>query len=256
MPSASVMLLSVLVLAVALLYSTVGHAGASGYLAVMALTGVAPEVMRPISLSLNIIVATITTIRFMRAGHFSWPLFWPFALASIPAAALGGAIALPADIYRPLVGIVLLFSAWRLATARTAATDPDAAEPQRPPRLPVSLGVGAVLGLLSGLSGTGGGIFLSPVLLLCGWASVRRTAAVSAAFILVNSIAGLAGLVVSGQPIPQEAYPMFASWSIAVVIGGLVGSYLGAHRLGTITLRRLLALVLVVAGAKLVLQSV
>jgi uncharacterized membrane protein YfcA len=242
---------------VALLYSTVGHAGASGYLAAMALAGVSASLMKPTSLTLNVVVATIATIQFARAGHFSWRLFWPFAAASVPAAFLGGRAALPAEVYGPLVGAVLLFSAWRLAaTARSErAQRVDAAE-TRPPKVGVALGVGAALGLLSGLTGTGGGIFLSPLVLLMGWATARRTAAVSAAFILMNSVSGLAGLVSAGRYPGREALGAMAVWAACVVAGGLIGSRLGARKLETATLRRLLAAVLVVAGAKLVMTAI
>ncbi len=242
-------LLAVLILIVATLYSTVGHGGASGYLAAMALMGVAPSVMKPTSLILNILVASIATMQFARSGHFRWRLLWPFAVASIPAAMLGGAMALPGSIYKPLIGVVLLASAWRLAMPMSVtATERE----QRDPSLLLSSAIGAGLGLLSGLSGTGGGIFLSPILLLRGWASARQTAAVSAAFILVNSIAGLAGLLASGQPLPVELARWWIPWSLAAIAGGLIGSNLGARRIQAPVLRRLLAIVLLIAGAKLV----
>ncbi len=241
-------ILALLILLVAALYSSVGHGGASGYLASMALLGVAPEVMKPASLVLNVLVSSIGSIQFARAGHFGWRLFWPFALASIPMALLGGYIHLPGAYYKPLIGAVLLLSAWRLAARpRSVVAVP------RPPAIPVALGVGAAIGLLAGLSGTGGGIFLSPLLLLLGWASVKQTAAVSAVFILVNSLSGLSGLLLSGRPIPDELGTWLGPWALAAVVGGFVGSRLGARRLAPPVLRRLLAAALVVAGAKLIL---
>ena len=240
----TILILAALFLIVAILYSCVGHAGASGYLATMALLGIATEVMKPTSLALNILVATIATVQFARAGCFSWRLFWPFAAASIPLAYIGGAIKLPGEYYRPLIGCVLLFSAWRLlATAARPATEP------RPPSIPVSLGVGAALGLLSGLSGTGGGIFLSPIMLLLGWADPRRTSGVAAAFILVNSIAGIIGLLSNHPTLPPT--PDLALWGVCVITGGLIGSTIGSRKLNPATLRRVLAVVLIVAGGKL-----
>lgn len=243
-------------LTVAILYSSVGHGGASGYLAVMTLLAIDTPLMRPVALCLNVLVASIATVQFYRAGHFKLALCCPFALASIPAAALGGAVTLPAHIYRPIIGVVLLFSAWRLAaTSFKPRPKPDAPaapmhQPTPPPR-PVALGVGAALGLLSGLTGTGGGIFLSPLLLLAGWADAKRTAAVSAAFILVNSISGLAGYFSKHEP-PEGLYPWIVPWGLVAIVGGAVGSSLGARRLPSPILKRLLAVVLLVAGLKLV----
>ncbi len=192
--------LALLIFVAAILYSSVGHAGASGYLAAMALMSVPPEVMRPTALCLNIIVATIGTIQFVRAGHFSWHLFWPFAITSIPCAFIGGALHLPYQYYKAAVGMVLLFAAVRLAYSamRTSHIEP------KPLLIFPALVAGAAIGLLAGLTGVGGGIFLSPLLLLANWAHVRQTAAVSVAFILVNSIAGLAGNWASVQYLPPQ----------------------------------------------------
>jgi len=252
MPLIGAVALLMLFVVVAALYSSVGHAGGSGYLAAMALMGVAPEVMKPTSLSLNVLVATIATVQFARAGHYSWRLFWPFALTAAPMAFVGGAITLPGAYYRPLIGAILLYSAWRLVIAGGGARAEDAERGAREPRVGVALAVGAGLGLLSGLSGTGGGIFLSPILLLCGWAKAKRTAAVSAAFILLNSISGLAGVMLSTRAIPEELVRWGWLWAIGAVTGGLVGSYFGAWRLAPLVLKRLLAVVLVVAGLKLI----
>ena len=235
------LLLAVAFFAAAVLYSSVGHAGASGYLAVMALAGMPVASMRPTALVLNLLVATIATVRFARAGLFSWSLFWPFALGSIPLAFVGGAISLPGHWYRTLVGIVL----W-VAAARLALNLPMT-KAELPPK-PVAIGCGAGIGLLAGLTGTGGGIFLSPLLLVMGWAETRQTGGVAAAFILVNSAAGLAGSPGSLGHLPAE----LPFWAAAVVIGGLIGAELGSRRIGTPTFRRLLAAVLVVAGMKLI----
>ena len=235
--------LAAAIFAVALLYSSVGHAGASGYIAVLALAGMAPAEIRPVALTLNVLVAVIGTVQFARAGHFSWSLFWPFAVLAVPAAFLGGWLQLPTEVFQVLVGLVLWFSAVRLVWRKVEPGDVV-----RRPRV-VALGSGAGIGFLSGLTGTGGGIFLTPLLLFCRWAHVREAAAVSALFILVNSSAGLAGYVSSGRP-----FPAFA-WSLAAVaaIGGLVGSRLGSRHLPVRAIAWCLAMVLLLAGGKLVL---
>jgi uncharacterized membrane protein YfcA len=230
---------------IALLYSTVGHAGASGYLATMALLSFPPAVMKPTALMLNIIVALVTTVRFAKAGYFSWRLFWPFALASVPMAYLGGGMHVETTIYKILVGIALVFAALHLILrSKVAPDDPGQAAF---PGIGASMAVGGGLGFLSGLTGVGGGIFLSPVLIIFHWAGLRRTAAVAAAFILLNSISGLAGYVQKGGAIPDH----MALWSVAVVSGGFIGSTLGATRFNSPVLRVLLSVMLVFAGLKL-----
>jgi uncharacterized protein len=230
---------------VAFLYSSVGHAGASGYIAVMTLFGVAPMVIRPTALVLNILVASIGTLQFWRAGHFSWKLFWPFALLSIPAAYLGGYLQPSASILRILIGIVLLFSAGRLVIRRS---DP----PQTfPPSRSVAISVGAALGFLAGLTGTGGGIFLTPLLLFCQWAHIRQAAAVSALFIWVNSIAGLVGYFTKVRSIPSLGLILAA----AAIIGGSIGSHLGSRRFAVRAISLFLAAVLLIAGTKLIFTS-
>src|SRR5437667_4647631 len=184
---------------IAFLYSTVGHAGASGYIAVMTLWGLAPTVIRPTALVLNILVASIGAFQFWRAGHFVWKLFWPFALLSIPAAYFGGYLQPSASVLRILIGLVLLFSAVRLIFRR--CDPPEVISPSRP----MAIGVGAGIGFLSGLTGTGGGIFLTPLLLFCRWARTKQASAVSALFILVNSIAGLVGFLRAKQTVPSLA---------------------------------------------------
>lgn len=228
--------------AAALLYSSVGHAGASGYLAVMAFLGLAPASMRPTALVLNLLVATLGARAFIAAGHFRWSLTWPFLVTSVPMAYLGGRLSLPVEAYRTLVGVVLLLSAVRLVVQLRTL---DVAG-RTPPRWLAWL-VGVVLGFLAGLTGVGGGIFLSPLLLLAGWASLRTTAATSVVFILANSAAGLLGQWDALHHIPPETW----QWAIAVVLGGLLGSWLGARRLPSPAIRVLLAVVLVVAGVKL-----
>lgn len=237
-------LLALLVFAAALLYSSVGHGGASGYLAAMGLVGVAAAVMKPTALALNVLVASVASLQFLRAGAFSWSVFWPFALGSVPLAFAGGAVTLPSPVYKQVVGAVLLYAAWRLLSH---AVRPAAAT--HPPPVPAALGVGAAIGLLSGLVGVGGGIFLSPLLLFMGWAGMRETAGVSALFILANSLAGLAGHLAGLSLLPAET-PVLAASACA---GGVIGSTFGARRLSTPALRLLLGVVLVVAGGKMLL---
>jgi uncharacterized membrane protein YfcA len=235
-------LLAVLFAGIAILYSSVGNAGASGYLAVMTLTGMAPAEMKSTSLLLNILVASITTVRFYRAGHFSWSLFWPFTIASVPCAFLGGVLMLPGALYQGLVRIFLVYAAYRLFWY------PDEAK-LRTTGIPwgLALLLGACLGFVSGLTGIGGGIFFSPLLLMMGWAEPRQSAGVSAAFILVNSVAGLCGDTLSVHALPHAA----SLWAGAVMVGGLIGSELGARQFAEVTLRRLLAVALAMAGLKL-----
>lgn len=228
----------------AALYSTVGHGGASAYLAVMALFSVAPETMRPTALALNLVVAGLGMWRYGRAGQTDWRLLASFVIAAAPAAFIGGGIALPPDIYRPVVGVVLWLAAIRLfwRPARLAGREPA------PPPLLVSLPAGAALGLLAGLTGTGGGIFLSPLIILFGWADVRKTSGIAAGFIFLNSVAGLAGNYASVRALPAEL-----PWLIAAVAAGaLLGTWLGSARLPKPALLRWLGLVLIVAGAKLI----
>ncbi len=239
------LVLALLILIVAALYSTVGHGGGSGYLGAMALLGYSPAVMRPAALLLNLLVAGIGSWKWYRAGHFRWSLFWPFALASIPAAFVGGMIALPSRAYKVAVGIVLVYSAIMLFfTARAIAETA-----LRRPTLAASLVIGALLGLLSGMVGVGGGIFLSPILLFFGWANARETAATSVVFILVNSASGLLGGIRGVANVPMGA---FVIWALAAGIGGYIGSSYGSRVFPTTTLRRFLAAVLVIAGVKLI----
>lgn len=232
---------------IALLYSTVGHAGASGYLATMALLSFPPAVMKPTALALNIIVALVTSFRFYQAGHFSWRLFWPFALASVPMAYLGGSLGIHATVYKILVGLALLFAAAHLIIRSRASFNQE--EGVKRPGMIASLGVGGVIGFISGLTGVGGGIFLSPVLIIMNWAGLRKTSAIAAVFILVNSISGLAGFIRQGGALPDH----FAWWSVAVVTGGFIGSTLGATKFNSPALRALLGVVLFMAGMKLVM---
>lgn len=232
-----------LVFLAALAYASVGHGGASGYLAITALLGFAPAQMAPSALILNILVSGLAFIVYRRAGHYDPALLWPFALASVPAAFAGGLLTVPRGAYSGLLVAALLFAALRLALSR----------PQDSVRLPaaipmrIALPIGAVIGLLSGIVGVGGGIFLSPILILMGWADAKRTAAASAGFILVNSLAGLYGHA-SRNPVDAAGLLPLV---MAAFSGGLIGSYLGANRFGDVLLRRALAMVLIVAATKL-----
>lgn len=240
-------ILAALFLVAALLYASVGHAGASAYLAAMALVGVAPDVMRPTALTLNVLVATIVVLRFRRAGFLELRPLVPLVAGSIPMALIGGSIDLPDAAYRPLVALVLLVGAWRLATSGSADSREEAAVPRIPPVAGVA--AGAVIGALAGLTGTGGGIFLTPLLVLAGWSGARHAAGLSGAFILANSVSGIAGLLLGGSGTWSPALPL---WLGAVFVGGLVGAELGSARYSVLGLRRVLAVVLVLAAAKLV----
>jgi uncharacterized membrane protein YfcA len=240
-------LLAALIFGAAVLYSSVGHAGASGYLAAMALFSVPPDTMKPTALMLNVLVASIATFRFLRAGRFSWPVFWPLALVSVPCAFVGGFLVLPGDLYRPLVGCVLVFAALK-SVHRASSPDPGAI--RQPPRAGFLL-AGASIGLLSGLTGVGGGIFLSPLLIFLRWSSVTATSGIAAAFILLNSMAGLAGLL-TRTPVLPDALPV---WAIAAVAGGFIGASYGSRRLGSPAIQRILALVLLIAGGKMILAT-
>lgn len=247
------LLIAALILVVAVLYSTVGHAGASGYLAAMALFGVTPAVMKPTALTLNIIVATVGTIRFTRAGFFSWRTFWPFAAASIPAAFIGGWLTLPASVYKGIVAVVLLYSAVRIFFSAKRADDDETH------RVPIATALlwGAAIGLLSGLTGVGGGIFLSPLLLLMHWAKTKETAGVSVTFILVNSIAGLMGHGLFAHFAKVATLPRAALvWGPLALIGGVIGTELGTRRLPIAGIRKWLSVVLVIAGAKLLSEAI
>ena len=231
---------------VALLYSSVGHAGATGYLALMALAGANPEVMRPTALVLNLAVASIAVVRFSRAGLIPWRTLATFLVGSTPAALLAGVITLPEAIYRPLLALVLVAAAVRLASR--AQRDASADGAATPPRQSVAALIGGGIGLLAGATGTGGGVFLTPLVIARRWATTRSAAGLSAGFILANSIAGLAAKPSSLALLPA-ALPFVL---LTAAIGGLIGSELGARRVGLAGLRRLLALVMLVAAARLI----
>lgn len=233
----------------AALYASVGQAGASGYLAVMGLAGLDPAMMKPTALALNILVAAIGTFQFWRAGRFSWRTFYPFGVLGFPFSLIGGAINLPAHTYYPVVGLILLFAAIQLVRSAMTTTMTKEEPPHAPPFLP-SLLTGAGIGLVSGITGTGGGVFLAPVILLLNWVELRRAAAVAAAYNLLNSVAALAGAYATLNRLPAP----LPWWLMAVGIGGVVGTTLGSRHLPDHVLRYLLAAVLAVSGLKLILS--
>jgi uncharacterized membrane protein YfcA len=243
MPESWEFLLAACMFLGAALYTSVGHAGASAYIALMALFGVAPAVMRPTALALNILVAGFTSFRYLRAGLFRWRTLWPFLIGAMPFAFIGGGIQLPGQFYRPLVGVILLISGARFLWPKEPTTNREPRDP------PIWLGAlcGVGIGLLSGLTGTGGGIFLSPLLLFLGWSATKPASGVAAVFILCNSVAGLMGNVAIVKALP----PNLAVYAVAVVLGAIVGTTLGI-RWGTPMILKALGAVLIVAGLKLI----
>lgn len=227
----------------AALYSSVGHGGASAYLAIMALFSVAPDTMRPTALALNLVVATFASARFALKGQTNWRILAAFAVTAVPGAYIGGSIELAPAIYRPLVSAVLLLAAVRLFWQPERL----AARPVHTPSLAITLPTGAGLGLLAGLTGTGGGIFLSPLIIIFGWEDARKTSGIAAAFIVLNSAAGLLGNLASVQRLPAEL-PILAA---SVFGGALLGTWLGVSHLPRHRLLQGLAIVLVIAATKL-----
>jgi uncharacterized protein len=236
--------IALLMMIAAALYSAVGHGGASAYLAIMALFSVAPETMRPTALALNLIVAGIASWHYGRAGQINWRLVLLFALASAPAAYVAGSIHVPSQLYKPLVGALLWIAAIRLFWNPAATAGRGAS----PPRAAVAVPVGVGLGFLAGITGTGGGIFLSPLIILLGWEDTRKTSGVAAAFIFINSLSGLLGNVASVGNLPSELPVLLG----AVALGAALGSYMGSRRLEKRRLLQALGLVLLVAGTKLI----
>lgn len=236
--------LSFAFLATAFLYASVGHAGASGYLTAMALFSLSPVMMRPTALILNILVASIAAFKFCRAGAFSWQILLPFILTSVPFAFIGGALILPGNAYKITLGIILLYAASRMLMTANGSL------PQTVRPLPIVLALisGAIIGLLSGLTGTGGGIFLTPLLLFSGWSQPRQASGVSAVFILVNSVAGLLGQ----SPNLASLSPALPVWLAVVAVGGWVGAEFGSQHWNGTQLRRALAFVMVIAALKLI----
>jgi len=234
---------------VAFLYASVGHAGASGYLAVLALAGFSGSVIKPIALILNVAVASIGSWQFIRAGYLRWRTFWPLVVLSVPAAYLGGSLMLPTLWFNRLVGLVLVVSSIRLLR------DPHDAQSLREPNISVLLLTGGGLGLLAGLTGTGGGVFLTPLLLFRRWCTTKQAAACSVMFILLNSLAGLAGYVIARGGLLAGTFaplgPMMALSVPVVFAAGALGARFGSHHWPGALIRRLLAIVLLLAATKL-----
>ncbi|HOZ75613.1 MAG TPA: sulfite exporter TauE/SafE family protein [Flavobacterium sp.] len=235
-------LLFLLLPVVAFLYASVGHGGASGYLALMSVFSFPIAVMKPTALVLNILVSGISFYFYFREQQFDWKLFYPFAIASIPFSFLGGILTVETHVYKIILATVLIVAVLRLlgvfGKERIAL---------KPVNLPLALVIGAAIGFLSGLIGIGGGIILSPVILLLGWGNMKQTAAVSALFIFVNSISGLFGFISKGGILPTSSLPVIA----LAVIGGIAGGYFGSKKFNTLTLRKVLAVVLGIAIFKL-----
>ena len=227
---------------ISVLYSCVGQAGASGYIAAMALFGFAPDTIKPTALVLNVLVSVVVSVRVYRSGHFSWTLLWPFAAASVPTALIGGYLTLPPLVFDRLLGSLLLVAAVPFFLGRGAE-----AQAVSPPRRSIALAAGAGVGLLAGLTGVGGGVLITPLLLHCRWATAKSAAAVSAVFILINSVAALVGHLGATRALPPDL-PLF---SAAAVLGGAIGSYLGSVHLSAAAIYRILGSVLLIAGVKL-----
>jgi uncharacterized membrane protein YfcA len=238
-------LLLMMVGVMAMLYSSVGHGGASGYLAAMALFGLAPDVMKPAALTMNIFVASLVLVRLYRAHYFSWKIFLPIALASMPMAFWGGTLTPDDSTFQYVVGAALLVASFTFFVRINH--ERECVEPS----LAVSLPVGGILGFISGLTGVGGGIYLSPLLLWLRWTQMRTNAAIAAAFILVNSAAGLAGHMMTVNTWPDDV-----GWYVVVaLLGAMIGSELAVRRFAPPVLRQLLGVVLVIAAVKMVLTA-
>jgi uncharacterized membrane protein YfcA len=241
-------ILSIVFAITAALYASVGQAVGTGYVAVMGLLGYGPDVIKPTALALNILVAGIGCWRFARAGLLTWRSCYPFAVLGAPFSVIGGATHLPATLYQPVVGILLLVASLQMARSALSATQWDRQAASTPPFLP-SLLAGAGIGFVSGVTGVGGGIFLAPLVLTFGWIETRQASAVSAVFNLMNSAAALAGVWATMPGLPV-ALPW---WFLAVGVGGLIGSWLGVQHLPAKVLRYILALLLLAAGVRMIL---
>jgi uncharacterized protein len=239
----------VLLAVIAAAYAAVGQAGATGYIAAMGIAGFTPDVIRPTALALNTLVAAIGTIHFARAGHLTWRGTYPFVVLGLPFSVLGGAAHLPAAIYKPVVGTLLIVAAWRMARSALSAASFDERAPPHPPLLP-AITAGAVIGFVAGVTGIGGGIFIAPLILTLHWLNTRHAAALSAIFNLLNSAAALAGLWTTSLKLP----PQLPSWLVAVAIGAILGSWLGVKHLPPGVLRYVLSALLLVGGVWMLLN--
>ncbi len=245
----SIALICLAFLAVAFLYASVGHGGASGYLAVLSLFSLAPKEMSSTALILNLVVAGIAFIMYYRAGQFSMRLTFPFMIGSIPLAFVGGAMTVETSVYSILLGIALIAAAIRLILRVELFSLRE--ENYTFPPLAIALPAGAAIGLISGLVGVGGGIFLSPLILLMRWADPKRTSATSALFIILNSAAGIIGRILNGNFATGSLFPFL----LAAAVGGLLGSYWGSRKSSNIALRRILGVALLIATMKLLITA-
>lgn len=240
----SQVLLVLCLLAIAFLYSSVGHGGASGYLAIMAIFGIQHEYMRSSALILNLFVSGLAFYAFFRSGNFRWRLLWPFLITSMPAAFLGARLHLTPTVYKVILGLFLIFAIYRLLFSHEPRSDENRALP-----LWFGLLVGVIIGFLSGLIGIGGGILLTPILLIGKYANTKEASAVSALFIFLNSLTGLTGLITNGLQVPAH----LSLWVAAAFAGGIIGSYTGSRKFSDMQLRAVLSLVLLFATIKLFL---
>ncbi|MGB7873084.1 MAG: sulfite exporter TauE/SafE family protein [Anaerolineales bacterium] len=236
-------IISIAVFIAALLFAVAGHTGASAYLAIFGLLGMLPSEIKPTVLALNVVVGIVAVYKFTRAGHFSWRLIWPFILTSIPFSFLGGLISLPTPIYRILVGVVLVYAALRMLFDVPGKNEN---QPDFPP-VWLSLSLGAGIGFTGGLIGIGGGILLSPILLLTNWAGPQLTAGTIAIFVLVNSISGLLGHWSASMFLPRQL-PL---WAGVALVGGWIGAEIGSRKLSANTIRRMLGLILLISGLRM-----
>lgn len=240
-------LLPIAIGVVAFLYSSVGHGGATGYLAVAALLGLSPAFARPGALWMNIVVAGIAFLRFNKQGFFSSRIFWPFAVTSIPCAFIGSQMHLEGMAYAVVLAVGLLAAGFCLVLRRNQSDATEIAEPC----WAVSLVCGVVLGLLAGMTGIGGGVFLTPLLILMHWSGPKVAGGISALFIVVNSVAGLIGL-------GSSALNWSPIWTVSLatgVLGALAGTHFGVARWKAPAFQRALTLVLWIAAGKLLLMG-
>ena len=240
-------MLTFFIFLIALLYASVGLGGGSGYLALMGIFNIDPAIMRPTALALNILVTGIGTYKYARAGFSSWKLFLPFAITSIPFAFLGGRLNLDGSLHKGIVGVLLLYAATQLFVTAQKAEE----KPASPPPLWASLLTGGIVGFVAGITGVGGAIFLAPLILLMNWATPKETAGISVVFVLVNSIAGFLGYLSHTPAFPSQ----IIYWGIAVIIGGWIGAEYGSSRLPNQLIRKILAVILLLGGAKMLFAA-